>query len=71
MNGQPKRVGDTPLGSAVRFVIPMGETVNEMRDWLKNSPEGRSLYAHGDCLLVWANEGDLFNQLLTERSPHD
>ena len=52
-------VGDGPKGG-VRFAIPDGDTREKMRDWLANSKKGKRLTATGDCLLVWANEGDLF-----------
>jgi hypothetical protein len=51
---------DNAKMSAVRFAVPSGNTRDEMRDWLKSSEHGKALYALGDCLLVWANEGDLF-----------
>ena len=53
------RVGDGPKGG-VRFAVPAGDTKEQMRNWLTNTKEGQSLYNTGDCLLVWANEGDLF-----------
>ncbi|MCB5411797.1 hypothetical protein [Pseudogemmobacter faecipullorum] len=58
--GEPV-VGDTPIGGRVRFAAPAGATRDEMRAWLRDTPEGQSLWANGDCILVWANEGDLFS----------
>jgi hypothetical protein len=52
--------GDTPIGGRVRFAVPAGLTWNDMREWLHTDPKGQSLHQHGDCLLVWANEDDLF-----------
>lgn len=52
--------GDTPIGGRVRFAVPAGRTWNDMREWLHTDPKGQSLHQHGDCLLVWANEDDLF-----------
>lgn len=61
---QGVRVGDTPQGSTVRFAVPSGSTRKAMREWLFESREGQSLHASGDCLLVWANEGDLFSTII-------
>ena len=55
-------VGDTPECGAVRFALPIGDTREDMRNWLQKSEAGQSLYNCGDCVLVWANEGDLFTQ---------
>lgn len=55
---------DNPEGATVRFAAPSGNTRAEMREWLKSSDHGKALYAYGDCLLVWANEGDLFRPAL-------
>ncbi len=60
MSEASNRIGDTPTGGLVRFAAPHGATRAEMRDWLANSEFGKPLYETGDCLLVWANEGDLF-----------
>ena len=60
MSEASNRIGDTPTGGLVRFAAPHGATRAEMRDWLVNSEFGKPLYETGDCLLVWANEGDLF-----------
>ena len=56
------QVGDTPEFGAVRFALPIGDTREDMRNWLQKSEVGQSLYNCGDCVLVWANEGDLFTQ---------
>jgi hypothetical protein len=50
-------MGDAPV---LRYASPKGDTRDAMRDWLRNTEEGLSLYNHGDCRLVWVNEGDLY-----------
>ncbi len=63
MDDTTARIGDGPKG-AIRFACPKGETKAEMRAWLFETPEGRALHNTGDLLLVWANEGDLFDRAL-------
>ncbi len=46
----------------IAYGIPTGATREEMRAWLRDTPEGQMLYRRGDCLLVWVNEGDLHMQ---------
>jgi hypothetical protein len=41
----------------VRFEVVEGSTIDAMRDNFKKT----ELYKQGDALLVWANEGDLFD----------
>lgn len=41
----------------LRYFIPTGDTRDQMREEARNHP----LYRDGDMLLVWANEGDLYN----------
>lgn len=38
-----------------------GTTLEEMREKLLNSEQGRQLYEQGDTILVWVNQGDLYN----------
>lgn len=57
-------MGDLPI---LRYAAPIGKTRDQMRSWLRNTDEGRALYNHGDCRLVWVNEGDLDRvQFLTD-----
>lgn len=39
----------------LRYAPARGTTIERMRDDLRTT----SLYRHGDCKLVWVNEGDL------------
>jgi hypothetical protein len=49
-------------GENVRFVRATGQTFEEMRSHLFET----DLYNHGDCILVWVNEGDFWMVAATE-----
>ena len=38
----------------IRYARSYGDNIGQMRDRLRKTP----LYALGDCILVWVNEGD-------------
>jgi hypothetical protein len=46
----------------VNYVRATGETIQEMRANLRADGPGQALIKMGDAVLVWANEGDLYNQ---------
>lgn len=46
----------------IHYVRAKGATVDEIREHMRASP----LYAMGDCILVWVNEGDFWLNLPRE-----
>lgn len=46
----------------IDFVRAQGQTIEEMRDHVRNDPQGQELIRRGDTILVWVNEGDLYLQ---------
>lgn len=46
----------------IPYVLANGTTLNEMRDNFINSAIGRELYAQGNCVLIWVNDGDIAMQ---------
>lgn len=49
------------MNTRLRYANAEGTTLEEMRKNLLNSEQGRQLYEQGDTILVWVNQGDLYN----------
>lgn len=47
---------ESKTAAGIRYAPAQGDTMAEMRENVRNT----ELYMHGDCVLVWVNEGDLF-----------
>ena len=52
---------------AIRFVTAKGSTFSEMHKNMTATP----LFAIGDCVLVWVNEGDFWSALPTDVETED
>jgi hypothetical protein len=52
----PSAIMSASIGP-LRFAKVVGDTLSDMRDNVRKDP----LYAYGDAVLVWANQGDLIN----------